>query len=80
VSDPEVCVYCHYLWRAGHSLACPQETNVYPTLDAEVDIVCGACHESLGEFWTVSDSVIVCLGCAAHASIRTIGNLYRSEQ
>jgi len=73
MSDPDICIYCKHLWRAGHSSACPQETRVYPATAAEDSIVCGACHGGLGEHWTLSDDLIVCLGCAAHQAIHGTG-------
>ena len=68
MSDPDICIHCRSYWRAGHTDACPQVTNVYPVTASEDGIVCAGCHGGLVGHWTTVDDVIHCLGCAALAA------------
>lgn len=65
MTDPDICIHCRCYWRAGHTDACPQVTNVYPVTKAEDGIVCAVCHGGLVGHWTTVGDVIHCLGCAA---------------
>lgn len=78
MADPDLCIHCRAYWRAGHTETCPQVTKVWPVTEAEADIVCGEDGGNLGDFYTVVDGVIVCLGCAA-AELLCIAPVLRTE-
>lgn len=64
------CVYCGY-WGGSHKTWCPQVTNLFPVLrsDAAAGVCCCDCRQPLqvGDRYTVTNNLILCVSCAALA-------------